>query len=115
MLGVAPKPEQLLDRLVALSDDPIATKDAKTMTGDNDVTHSSTVYYNKATNPFIAYVDRVYWGAKPAEDLEFWQFASEWKRDHTEYKEWDGNSWDTEKTVKAGKWRDCGSADDGLC
>ena len=63
----------------------------------------------------MAYVDRVYWGAKPAEDLESWQFASEWKRDTTKYMAWDGDSWETEKSVTAGKWKGCGSADEGLC
>ena len=73
------------------------------------------VYYDKETNPFVAHVDEIRWGAKPAEDLEWWQTASEWKRDTTKYKVWDGNSWETEESVSAGSWRSCGSADDGLC
>ena len=51
--------------LIALSDGPIETKDAKPWTGDNGVTHSSTVYYGKTTNPFVAYVDRIYFGGRP--------------------------------------------------
>ena len=79
------------------------------------------MYYDKDTNPFVAYVDKVYWGAwpaedaRPAEDLEWWQYGPQWKRDTTLYKVWDGNSWDTEASVNAGPSRACGSSDNGLC
>ena len=101
--------------LLALANGPETSTDADWVTGDDEITHESTVHYTKDTNPFVAYVDRVYWGGKPAEDLEWWQFASEWRRDDTHYKRWDGSDWETEMEVKKGKWRDCGSADDGLC
>ena len=57
--------------LLGLSDGPETSADARVATGDQRITHNSTVYYDKDTNPFVAYVDRVYWGARPAEDLNF--------------------------------------------
>ncbi len=100
--------------LIALSNGPIETEDARPWTGDTEVTHSSTVYYGKTTNPFVAYVDRIYFGGRPAADLEWWQFASEWKRDATLYQRWDGSKWKTVLTVPASSWQDCGSPDN-LC
>lgn len=57
----------------------------------------------------------MYWGGKPAKDLDWWQFPADWRRDDTHHKSWDGSDWETEKKVKKGKWRDYGRSDDGLC
>ena len=100
--------------LLALTNGPETTTDTDWVTGDDGITHNSTVHYSKDTNPFVAYVDKVHYGARPAADLEWWQFASEWKRDTVKYKVWDGNSWETEESVSADSWRDCGSPD-SLC
>ena len=78
--------------LLALTDGPETSADADVATGDDGTTHNSTVYYDKDTNPFVAYVDRVHWGAQPAEDLEWYQYGSQWMRDTALYKAWDGNS-----------------------
>jgi hypothetical protein len=101
--------------LLALTDGPETSTDADWVTGDDEITHNSTVYYDKDTNPFVAYVDKVYWGARPAEDLEWYQYGSQWRREPTLYKSWNGNSWETEASVDAGPWRACGSSVNGLC
>ena len=101
--------------LLGLSDGPETSADALLHTGDQGITHNSTVYYDKDTNPFVAYVDRVYWGARPAEDLNFNEFGSSWQRRPTTYWEWDGDSWELQLEVAAGQWRSCGSSANGLC
>ncbi len=59
-------------------------------------------------------MDRVHWGARPAENLNWNEFGSQWQREATLYKSWDGNSWETEASVDAGPWRACGSSVNGL-
>ena len=100
--------------LLALTDGPETSTDAEA-TQDYGITHSSTVYYDKDTDPFVAYVDRVYWGARPAENLNWNESGSQWQREPTLYKEWDGDSWETVVSVNAGPWRSCGSSANGLC
>ena len=54
--------------LLALSDGPYTTADVqRIISADDGITHNSTVYYDKDTNPFVADVDRVEYGARPAE------------------------------------------------
>jgi hypothetical protein len=101
--------------LLALTDGPETSTDAARATGDDGITHSSTVYYDKDTDPFVAYVDRVHWGARPAENLDWNESGSQWQREPTLYKEWDGDSWETVVSVNAGPWRSCGSSANGLC
>ena len=102
--------------LLALSDGPYTTADVqRIISADDGITHNSTVYYDKDTNPFVADVDRVEYGARPAEQLQWWQYGPQWKRDNTLYYSWNGNSWVTEVSVGAGFWRSCGSSANGLC
>ena len=100
---------------LALTDGPETSADADWVTGDDGITHNSTVYYDKDTDPFVAYVDKVYWGARPAENLNWNESGSQWQREPTLYKVWDDDSWDTEASVDAGPWRSCGSSVNGLC
>ena len=101
--------------LLAFTDGPESSVDADWVIGDHGITRNSTVYYDRDTNPFVVYADRVYWGARPAEDLNFNQFGSSWQRAATLYREWDGDSWETQVEVTAGQWRTCGSSPNGLC
>ena len=100
---------------LALTDGPETSADADWVTGDDGITHNSTVYYDKDTDPFVAYVDKVYWGARPAENLNWNESGAQWQREPTLYKVWDDDSWDTEASVDAGPWRSCGSSVNGLC
>ena len=73
----------------------------------NGISHSSTVYYTKETDPFVAEVDRVHFGGREKEEGHL-EFASGWRRKKTEYREWNGSSWVTEATVNPGSWRATG-------
>ena len=102
--------------LLALSDGPDTTADVeRIISADDRITHNSTVYYDKDTNPFVADVDRVEYGGRPAEHLAWYQYGAQWKRDDTLYKSWNGNSWETVVSVNAGPRRSCGSSANGLC
>ena len=101
--------------MLALSDGPDTTADVeRIISADDGITHNSTVYYDKDTNPFVADVDRVEYGGRPAEHLAWYQYGAQWKRDDTQYKSWNGNSWVTEVSVGASSWRTCGSSAKGL-
>ena len=113
-LSKGPVP-RLVVGLLALTDGPETSVDADWVTGDDGITHNSTVYYDKGTNPFVAYVDKAFWRARPAEDLNFNEFGSSWQRAATQYWEWDDDSWEPQLEVTAGQWRSCGSSANGLC
>ena len=69
--------------------------------------HSSTVYYDKETNPFVAEVDRVYYGGRKR-DTDFGECCAIWTRYHTLYREWNGSSWVTVQSFGAGAWQSTG-------
>ena len=81
-----------------LSDGP------KTSDGIGDgygTSHSSTVYYTKQTNPFVANVDRIYYGGRKPKE-HFGECCGGWRHQQAKYKEWDGSKWVTVKTVNKG-------------
>ncbi len=101
--------------LLALTSGPETSTDADWVTGDDGITHDSRVHYTTETNPFVAEVDRVYFGGRPAGNLLSVWFGADWRRDPTLYKVWNGSAWVTDHTVNKGPWRGCGDEDDGLC
>ena len=91
----------------ALSDGPEERDDHQDGGG---ISHASTVYYTRQLIPFIAWVDRVYYGGRP-EDLSSNPnvCCGEWRRDKTEYKRWTGSSWKTVKTLGSSMYHVTGS------
>ena len=96
--------------IMALTNGPEHSADAQNVTNDGGITHTSYVHYSKTTNPFVANVDRVYYGGRPPGDLsEEWQFDPKWRREVTHYVRWNGSQWAPQLTRSSTEWRDCGS------
>ena len=81
--------------------------DSDDVSDGHGISHSSYVYYTKETDPFVAEVDRIHYGAREKEE-EPLQSQSGWRRYKTEYKEWDGDSWNRVKKLKSSPWRETG-------
>ena len=68
--------------------------------------HTSTVYYTRQLSPFIAWVDRVYFGGRKPDDSFPGQCCGAWRVKKTLYREWDGSEWDTVVNEGAGSWHE---------
>ena len=74
----------------------------------NGTAHSSTVYYTKQSSPFIACVDRVYYGGrKPSTGST--ECCAQWRREGTVYMKWNGSSWVTAVSFGSSSWRITGN------
>ena len=90
----------------ALSDGPITSDPI----GDGKGTaHSSTVYYTKQSSPFIAWVDRVYYGGRKPSTTFLLECCGQWRRNNTVYREWNGSSWVTAVSFGSSSWRATGN------
>ena len=95
---------------MALINGPEHAAEAGSIIFDYGITHSSYVHYTKETNPFVALVERVYFGGRPAANLQSFQQYSDWRRDLTQYMRWNGGTqWDAQITVGSSDWDNCGS------
>jgi hypothetical protein len=95
---------------MALTNGPQNASDASAATGDHGITHTSYVHYTKDTSPFVAHVERVHYGGRPAADLDPYQHYSKWRRERTEYMTWNGSTqWDAQTTVGNSNYSECGS------
>lgn len=90
----------------ALTNGPNNTTDFYDLDG---ITHSSTVHYTRQLSPFIAWVDKIYYGGRKPGGLSPFGCCGEWARDSTQYKEWNGSSWVTVVSFGASSWRDTGT------
>ncbi len=70
--------------------------------------HHSTVYYTKQSVPFIAWVDRVYFGGrKPS--INFISCCGEWRHENTLYRRWNDSSWVTVRNTGSASWQSSGT------
>lgn len=85
-------------------------KNSDNLQDGGGTSHSSTVYYNRQLSPFIAWVDRMYYGGRNFDTSDNpIVCCAQWRRDYTKYKEWNGSKWVTVKTVWASGWRTSGT------
>ena len=71
-------------------------------TGDGSTSHSSKVYYYKDTDPFVAQAYRIYYGGRANSGAHV--ALARWRRENTDYWEWNGSSWVSVKSITHGKW-----------
>ena len=70
--------------------------------------HHSTVYYTKQSDPFIAWVDRVYFGGrKPDTSIE--ECCGQWRHEKTLYRRWNGSNWITVRNTGSASWQSSGT------